>query len=483
MDRKARKAILLVDQDGDSRDRLKSWLEETGYDVVIANSGNKAVNCFMSGRVGLVLFAFNEDDLNDLAAIARIRETPHGSDIPVVSLYEDKDGEFQKLHEIVASLSVTEFIKKSVDFATFTARMQVLLPNKGYVLSDAKESSLKNDVVPVRELRELHARLGSQNHYERLGLIDEQRDDLGAIRVAYGALARRYSQENFEEITREVRRLLRDVYNALGLAYTVLSDSSTRNEYNLKLGFEEEKRINEAEALHAEAEAEVAIQDQADWVPPESPPESELESAEAATDATDEAAEPDEASGPQRNIPEAEPEPPASAPIAPTVDETPEPEPEVLMDAELTKPIVEPAPEAVVTPPLPKTAEVEVENAADTEAEMQKFWDNRGAGKEAHEKLATAAHLQAVMGDYKGAVELYEQCVKLQPDNDEYIFKLELARGRMHKKDGNKSRARGHFEAAAALEPGGTKAAAEELEELESGKKGSLKELLFSKKK
>jgi tetratricopeptide (TPR) repeat protein len=322
--------------------------------------------------------------------------------------------------------------------------METLLPNKGYLLSEAKPAL--SGVVTVRELREVHSRIGQQNYYDRLGVPMDQRDNVRAIRVAYHTLTRRYDRENMTERTNEVRRLLRDVYNALGKAYEVLTDTDTRNKYNFKLAADAEAALRAETEVLNQAEALAA-----------------LEEKQAVETAAAKAKE--DASAPAWNLPQGDPPVVVNeeAPAPPAQNETPAP----------------PTQNETPAPPSQKN-----DPMSDG---MQEFWDKRGVGEhEPHEKLSTAAHLQAIMGDYEGAVELYEQCVKLQPENDEYLFKLELARGRMFKKNGNKLRAQKYFETAQAIAPVGNNSAQEELDELvQTGKKtgGGLKNLLFSKKK
>lgn len=92
------------------------------------------------------------------------------------------------------------------------------------------------------------------------------------------------------------------------------------------------------------------------------------------------------------------------------------------------------------------------------------------------------------MGDYGGAVDLVKQALRLQPDNADFKYKIELYEGWKCKHQGNKSGARRHFEAAMEVAPttASRRAAQDELDEL-SGKKrggGSLGGLLgFGKKK
>ena len=102
------------------------------------------------------------------------------------------------------------------------------------------------------------------------------------------------------------------------------------------------------------------------------------------------------------------------------------------------------------------------------------IWDRKGPrDKPPHEMLANAAQLQVVMGDYAGAVDLFEQAVRLKPDSTELKYKLELNLGRKFKQMGHKVRARQHFESAVELAPRGMHAAEEELEAAGGGKKKS----------
>ena len=69
------------------------------------------------------------------------------------------------------------------------------------------------------------------------------------------------------------------------------------------------------------------------------------------------------------------------------------------------------------------------------------------------EMLLDAAHLQAVMGDYAGAAELVQQCLRVHPDDQSLHFKLELYKGRRAKAAGHIEIARRHFERALEVAP------------------------------
>ena len=163
----------------------------------------------------------------------------------------------------------------------------------------------------------------------------------------------------------------------------------------------------------------------------------------------------------------------------------PEPEPEPVVEAE---PESEPEPEPVVA---------ESKLTADFDSMTARFRDSdegtpsstapksseastwEGANqnvKESHDQLAAAAHLQAVIGDYAGAVELLRQCIRMKPDVTEYRYNLELNLGRNYKKMGNRPRAEQHFQEALKFAPAGNTAAKDELAAIQGGAATASKE-------
>ena len=92
------------------------------------------------------------------------------------------------------------------------------------------------------------------------------------------------------------------------------------------------------------------------------------------------------------------------------------------------------------------------------------IWDRKVAqGRSRAETLAATARVQAVLGDFSGAVDLLREAVHIEPENKDLQYMLELNLGRKFKKLGHPVQARRHLEIAVELSPAGNMHARDEL--------------------
>jgi curved DNA-binding protein CbpA len=109
----------------------------------------------------------------------------------------------------------------------------------------------------IRSIRQLHAKLGQQNHFEVLGVTE--RSDAKLLREQYRTLAKRYHPDSLPKtVGDDVAQMARDVAARINEAYTTLSNDRSRAEYEALLA---DRRI-QGDARRAELvrDAEVKAQ-------------------------------------------------------------------------------------------------------------------------------------------------------------------------------------------------------------------------------
>ncbi|MCZ7643909.1 MAG: response regulator [Planctomycetota bacterium] len=84
--------ILIVDDEPDNRDILRTMLEDDGYPVLLARDGREAVR--KAGlNVGVVIMDVDMPNLDGVSACRLMRENPKTRDVPVLFLSATRDDE------------------------------------------------------------------------------------------------------------------------------------------------------------------------------------------------------------------------------------------------------------------------------------------------------------------------------------------------------------------------------------------------------
>lgn len=479
--------VLIVGCDSRTRATVRTWVQRMGFEAVFVADATQAVTRVIAGKADVVLYFLRAANMGDLGALARLRELPGGRDLPIVAAVTSD--ELSQARTLGAALGIRDYLARPLE----KDRLSQLLAR---IMPEPEPEPIVGDLprmdgpVTIEELRSVHRAMAAKNYFERLNVAPS--DGAGAIRRGYKELTQRYTPDAFPPANQEARRLLRDLYDALGEAYRTLKDADKRQSYAF--------RIERAKKQPGEAKRAA----------PAAPPPSPSPKPEPVPEITVERLPPVESTP---AAPEA-PEPPVEAPPTgfPRLELTPLPSRELSRPGFATQDPEESAASedvpdfdediAIFDSPGPGSGP-ELTPPRGTKAPSGAFrddgsqpnftseesgsdiWDGRrGSMRETHEELAAAARLQAVMGDYDGAVELLSQCVALQPDDPDYRYNLELNQGRRYKKKGNTGRAKQHLEMAVSCAPRGATAAQEELNKLTGGggggksKRGRLSRLL-----
>ncbi len=116
--------ILVVDDDLNISDLLRLYLEKNGYEVIIANDGRKALECFAEHSPNLVLLDVMLPKLDGWQVCREIRQV---SDTPIIMLTA-KGEPFDKVFGF--DLGADDYVVKPFDTKEIVARVKAVLRRK-----------------------------------------------------------------------------------------------------------------------------------------------------------------------------------------------------------------------------------------------------------------------------------------------------------------------------------------------------------------
>lgn len=91
MEERRHNVVLVVDDNAANRALAKATLEDEGYRVLLAASGEDGLAAFVRDRPDCVLLDIQMPGMDGVTACQRIRELPGGADVPVVFLTAQRD--------------------------------------------------------------------------------------------------------------------------------------------------------------------------------------------------------------------------------------------------------------------------------------------------------------------------------------------------------------------------------------------------------
>jgi CheY-like chemotaxis protein len=99
--------ILVIDDEQSIRDLLDRLLRRKGYDVVLAASGQKGLECFRRERPDVIVLDLKMPEMDGLTVLRQIRSLNRSQ--PVIVLTGSRTAEMEQQ---VRALGVTEYIAK-----------------------------------------------------------------------------------------------------------------------------------------------------------------------------------------------------------------------------------------------------------------------------------------------------------------------------------------------------------------------------------
>jgi two-component system NtrC family sensor kinase len=179
--------ILAVDDSVTYAEELASALRGEGYDVVVARSGEEALELLSVQPVDCVLLDLVMPGMGGQATCERIKGSSVTRDIPVIVLtsIEDQEAMLQGL-----ALGADDFIQKSAEFLVLKARVRAQLRRRQFEdeTRRVREQLLRNEieVAEAKAARELAE--------TRAALVEELSEKHRLLEAAYSDLQRTQSQ-------------------------------------------------------------------------------------------------------------------------------------------------------------------------------------------------------------------------------------------------------------------------------------------------
>ena len=99
--------VLVIDDEQSIRDLLDRLLRRKGYDVIVAESGQKGLECFRRARPDVIVLDLKMPEMDGLTVLRQIRSLNRSQ--PVIVLTGSRTAEMEQQ---VRALGVTEYIAK-----------------------------------------------------------------------------------------------------------------------------------------------------------------------------------------------------------------------------------------------------------------------------------------------------------------------------------------------------------------------------------
>lgn len=117
--------IMIVDDELDTLESFKTVLENEGFDIVMASSGQECLDKLRKEKVDLILIDFFMPEMSGRRTVERIREDPGLTDAKVAFLTVAGFGDKGK--SILEELNVVDYLRKSITMDEFIVRINKML--------------------------------------------------------------------------------------------------------------------------------------------------------------------------------------------------------------------------------------------------------------------------------------------------------------------------------------------------------------------
>jgi len=160
------KRILAVDDSPTYLDQVATCLREEGYDVVLARSGEEALDLLTTQTVDCILLDLVMPGLNGRETCLRIKAVPAVRDIPLIMItgMEDVDGMISGLRD-----GADDYIQKSAQMNVLKARVSAQIRRKHF----QDENRRIRDQLLRKELEAAEARAARELAETRAALVEE----------------------------------------------------------------------------------------------------------------------------------------------------------------------------------------------------------------------------------------------------------------------------------------------------------------------
>jgi two-component system, OmpR family, KDP operon response regulator KdpE len=135
--------ILVIDDDAVFLNQAHEWLQNAGYEVIVAENGTAGLRRLFTSRPDLVLLDISLPEMDGWEVCRRIRDM---SDVPVIMLTMNG----QKSEVLKGfSLGADDFVSKPPDFPELIARMGAVLRRSTSIKRDEKPSTFHHPEMEI----------------------------------------------------------------------------------------------------------------------------------------------------------------------------------------------------------------------------------------------------------------------------------------------------------------------------------------------
>lgn len=205
--------ILVVDDNADNRALARAALEDEGYSVLVAASGQEGIDAFRQRPPDCVLLDVRMPGMDGFATCAKLRELPGGRDTPILFLTALRDVD---TFDHALRAGGDDFLTKPVRPTELVLRVLAALKLR------RMNAELREHVELVRRQRDAVMRLQLQKEQLFAFIVHDLKNPVNAIDLHAQRVLRRCDHppavaSSAQQIRDESRSLLRLIYNLLDL--------------------------------------------------------------------------------------------------------------------------------------------------------------------------------------------------------------------------------------------------------------------------
>jgi two-component system, sensor histidine kinase and response regulator len=206
--------VLVVDDNAQNRALAKETLEDEGYEVILATTGEDAIRAFEQHRPDCVLLDVRMPGMGGLTACARIRSLPGGADTPIVFLTALRDVD---TFDHAVQAGADDFLTKPVRPSELLARIQSALKLR------RMSAELREHYEIVRRQRDDLMRLQLQKERLTAFVVHDLKNPVSSMDLHAQVLLRdrdlpERAHDSARQIREEVRSLMRLLLNLLDIS-------------------------------------------------------------------------------------------------------------------------------------------------------------------------------------------------------------------------------------------------------------------------
>ncbi|WP_104987719.1 hybrid sensor histidine kinase/response regulator [Sorangium cellulosum] len=209
-----RAKVLVVDDNEQNRALAQATLEDEGYEVVLAETGQEGIRLFERHAPACVLLDVRMPGMDGFAVCARIRSLPGGAATPILFLTALRDVD---TFDSALRAGGDDFLTKPVRPAELLARVQTALR----LLRLGAE--LREHVEVVRQQRDALMRLQLQKEQLTAFVVHDLKNPVSSMDLHAQFLLRdralsEPARDSARHIREQARSLLRLIYNLLDIS-------------------------------------------------------------------------------------------------------------------------------------------------------------------------------------------------------------------------------------------------------------------------